>query len=132
MPDVDVIYDSEGYARCASRCRIRIFRREGRPPVVIASDEADANPGTSITNAAEELATDVARVYGLAGEPFVWIEHYDDRANPTAARLRTFGSDKGESFDLVEFRAQGTTLRSPEWTPIPKSEVQELIGEVLP
>lgn len=131
---VDEIYVYRGYHGCESRCRLRVYRPEGKPPVIIASEEEDQNPGTSITNMAEEIATDVCRIYGLAHEPFIWIEHYDDRGDPAKRRGLgdAFGRVSGESFDVVMFLRRGTRLSGPEWCPITKAEVEDLIGEALP
>lgn len=95
-PNTDSVYEYEGFGGCESRCRIRIFRPPDGPPVVIATEAAGTNPGTSITNMTAEIATDVTRIHHLAGEPFVWIEHYDDRGDP-AVRRNAFGRENGES-----------------------------------
>ena len=131
---VDEVYEYRGYHGCESRCRIRIYRPTGKPPVIIASEEAEQNPGTSITNMAEQIATDVSRIHGLAHEPFVWIEHYDDRAISAAHRHSAgpLGRENGESFDRVEFRRVGTRLTHPSWQHLSKEEVEALIGQSLP
>jgi hypothetical protein len=128
---VDEVYEYRGYHGCESRCRIRIYRPQGKSLVIIASEEADQNPGTSITNMAEQIATDVSRIYGLAHEPFIWIEHYDDRSDPLAMR-DGFRREAGESFDRVEFRRSGTRLTNADWHHIAKVDVEALIGESLP
>jgi hypothetical protein len=45
-----------------SHCHLQIYRAEGRPMLVVAS-ELPSNPGMSVTNAAETLATDVFRAF---------------------------------------------------------------------
>ncbi len=128
---VDEVYEYRGYHGCDSRCRIRIYRSQSKLPVIIATEEVGQNPGTSITNMAEQIATDVSRIYRLAHEPFVWIEHYDDRSDPIALKYG-IRRTKGESFDRVEFRRRGTELSEPDWRPISKEAVEALIGERLP
>jgi hypothetical protein len=128
---VDEVYEYRGYHGCQSCCRIRIYRPAGKPPVIIATEAAGQNPGTSITNLAEQIATDVTRIYRLAQEPFVWIEHYDDRSDPIALKYG-IRRTKGESFDRVEFRQRGSELFEPHWRPIAKEAVEEMIGEQLP
>ncbi len=123
------MYPFRGYWGGAAVCHIAIYDHAGT--VVVICTEAPDNPGTSITNMAEHIATDVARIYQLAQEPFVWIEHYDDRSDPIALK-HAIRRTKGESFDRVEFRRRGTQLSEPDWRPISKAAVEELIGEQLP
>lgn len=112
-----------------SRCRLRLYAGAERPPVVIVTELAD-NPGTSVTNAAEELAHLVCRHYNL-DEEFIWIEHYLDRGR------RGDGSVLyRESFDQVQFavhrRADGSVYFSdPEWRRVRREEVELLIGQEL-
>ena len=75
------------------------------------------NPGTSVTNFAEHLATAMRKQYGLKPEDVIWIEHY-----PEAKDRRK------ESFDLVRFGVEGDLLRTPVWTRITEQAVDELIA----
>jgi hypothetical protein len=113
-----------GYHGCFSKCRLRIFEPEDntRPYVVIAT-ELESNPGTSITNAAERIATAVWHLLERPVNGMCWIEHYADRAFiGTRPMLK-------EEFDIVEFdsdRWQG--LKNPKWRPSSKEEVEAMIG----
>ena len=79
------------------------------------------NPGTSVTNFAEHLATAMRKQYGLKPEDVIWIEHY-----PEAKDRRK------ESFDLVRFAVERESFRTPVWTRITEQAVDELIaGEDL-
>lgn len=78
-----------GYHGAMSLCHIKVERR-GRSALVVATELPD-NPGTSITNAAEALATGVCRFYNLSPHGLEWIEHY--LANGPA----------GETWSLVSF-----------------------------
>lgn len=63
-----------------SCCRLHVFQeRPERPCSVVVVTELDDNPGTSVTNAAEHLATVVCDLYTLDPERLRWIEHYPRR-----------------------------------------------------
>lgn len=83
--------------------------RDGRT-AVIATEVAD-NPGTSVTNAFELLATDVCARFTIDPRRLVWIEHYGYpvAACPTEAR----------GFDMVRFTIaptpDGTCFSNMQW-----------------
>ena len=56
-------FDYEGYHKCESHCLIEIHKHE-KCTLVIAT-EADDNPGTSVTNMAEHIATEVCKQYEI-------------------------------------------------------------------
>ena len=60
----DYIYHYRGYWSDGGRCRIRIYREEGRAAVVVCSQLPD-NTNTSVTNMAEYLAAEVIEDHGL-------------------------------------------------------------------
>jgi hypothetical protein len=55
----DYVHRYRGYWSDGGRCRIRIYREDGRTPMIAYSHLPD-NPNTSVTNIAEYLA---ARVF---------------------------------------------------------------------
>jgi hypothetical protein len=78
--------------------------RDGRT-LVIATERAN-NPGTSITNVAEHLASHVCDRFGIEPDKLVWVEHY---GYPRS------GSQRERTYDLVTFER-----RPPEyiaWSP---------------
>ena len=91
-----------GFWNYASACALELLPRPDGRVVVIASELAD-NPGTSVTNAAELLATDVCRRFGIAPDRLVWIEHYE------------YGRDAGipRTFDLVTFHPPRPARQAP-------------------
>jgi len=91
-----------GFWNCASACALELLPRPDGRVVVIATELAD-NPGTSITNAAEILATEVCRRFRIPPERLVWIEHY--AYSPESAIPRTF--------DLVTFHPRRPAQKSP-------------------
>lgn len=117
-----------GFHGCESWCRIRIYPRpDGEPPVVIATEDG-SNPGTSITNAVELIATDVAHHHHLPA--LVWIEHYEAAASsdPDPEMLhRTVG--RRPTYDRVDFDGLGACFRNPQWSPLTLEQVLALIDE---
>lgn len=90
-------------------CEIeRVHLPDGR--IVIACVEALGNPGRSITNAVEEIATQVCARFGIAPDRLVWLEHYDE-PDPDAWRLVTFGSHCGTNFENPDW----TTMDDAHW-----------------
>jgi len=112
-------YDYKGFWNCDSRCDIEAHRRSDCKYVFVATELPD-NPGTSVTNFAEHLATAMRSQYGLKHEEVIWIEHY-----PEAKGRRK------EDFDLVQFLAvEGESFRTPVWTRITEQAVSDLIAGV--
>ena len=112
-------YHYKGFWGCDSCCEIEVHRRSDGKYVFIATELPD-NPGTSVTNYAEHLATAMRTQYGLKPEEVIWIEHY-----PEAKDRRK------EDFELVRFiAAEGESFRSPVWTRITEEAADELIASV--
>jgi hypothetical protein len=107
-----------------AKCRIRVYRLESGMTVVIATELPD-NPGTTITNAAELLATEIRQRLVTAGEAMVWIEHYQERGVVNGAPTIQ------ETFDRVLFRWDGNRYDDPQWLPFSRKAVEQLIGEPL-
>jgi hypothetical protein len=65
----------KGYSDAKSVCRLRVFTDPDRPAVVVASELAE-NPGTSVTNRAEVVASQACRDFQLDPESTLFLEHY--------------------------------------------------------
>jgi hypothetical protein len=72
----DYVHRYRGYWSDGGKWRIRIYREDGRAPVVICSQLPD-NENTSVTNMAEYLAAEIVREHCLP-TPLAWIEHYPE------------------------------------------------------
>ena len=113
-------------------CRIRIYETppndDRLPTVFVASQLPESMQGTSITNAAEELATEVVRSqrsrrllcpddarYGA-----VWVQHYPPGVVVPA--------DLEERFSVVSFTElpDGSLVR-PSWKPAARSWLENTI-----
>lgn len=103
----ELVFDFLGYGIHPSRCHLKIVEHEGLATVTLT--ELMDNPGTAVTNAIEDLATEVFRQFltGYALENIRWIEHYPERR---------FGKEMvEESFDEVTLTWDGRKFRSPQW-----------------
>jgi len=115
-----------------AHCRIRIYLpNDVRDAPVVLCSELPNNPGGSVTNSAEAIASGVIRANELP-TPLVWIEHWPKQS-----------SEGQETFDLVVFsiyevseRAPylGETrawIREPTWKPLDRATVEVLVGGKL-
>ena len=136
-PVIDTRHQFHGIYLPGGICRIRIYRPEGFPPVVIAT-ELPENDSTSISDIVEELAAGVMARYlaDRAGQdrPFVWIEHYPA---PASGGVRA-----ADTYDLVTFpdyRVRWETwggrwrvrFGEPKWRRLSREQVEQMIGEPL-
>ena len=112
-------YNYKGFWNCDSCCDIEVHRRSDGKFVFVVTELPD-NPGTSVTNFAEHLATAMRRQYGLRPDEVIWIEHYPEAKNR-----------RKEDFDLVRFIGmEGDSFRTPVWTRITEQAVDDLIAGV--
>jgi len=115
----------------------RIDLADGR--VVVIAIELPDNPGVSVTNFAELLATMVCHRFGINPVKLVWIEHYPPDPCPIcngAGRQRgdrLCGGCRGSgrrrergTYDLVTFAtvARGHSLMfdDPKWRPMQEAD----------
>ncbi len=107
----DYRHHFRGLHGCPSVCRIRVYRGSAKVTIIIATELEEENRGTSITNAAEVLATELEQCHCPdPGERLLWVEHYPPRAS-TGPRPACRAH-----FALVTFtRADDGTLHSPHW-----------------
>jgi hypothetical protein len=122
----DHVHSYRGYWSGGGRCRVGIYREEGKPPVVVCSQLPD-NSNTSVTNMAEYLAAEIIEEHGLT-TPLVWIEHYPEhRGGPGEYSLVTFSS-----WECAEVRL-GVVWRyrvgPPRWSHLTPVEVRGLVGD---
>jgi hypothetical protein len=67
-------YNYKGFW-CDSVCDIEVNRRNDGKYVFVVTEPPN-NPGTSMTNYGEHLATAVRRQHGLKPGDLIWIEHH--------------------------------------------------------
>jgi hypothetical protein len=107
--------------------RVQIFDQvttagsSGHRKVIILTEPED-NPGTSVTNGVEQIATRVLRDHGIDFYSAQFVEHYD---RPTIGRKK-----EKETFDLVYFELNDRgECKRPNWTPSDWEHIANLIGE---
>jgi hypothetical protein len=90
------VHHFPGFHHTPSRCIVRVYEHDEQI-VVVCSEQLD-NPGTSITNVAESLATQLRQMLGSPPlDTFIYIEHYPNR---------------GRCYESPTERSLGTTSRS--------------------
>jgi len=115
-----------------AHCRIRIYLpNDVRDAPVVLCSELPNNPGGSVTNSAEAIASGVIRANELP-TPLVWIEHWPKQS-----------SEGQETFDLVVFSIYEVSERAPylgetrawigepTWKPLDHATVEVLVGGKL-
>jgi hypothetical protein len=115
-----------GYGIHRSFCRMRVFAN-GRDIIVVLTQE-DANEGTSVTNAVEQIASEMLPyliTHPSKRDIITWIEHYEEH----------------ETFDRVTFekfveRPTATTpfghFSGPKWQRMQREELEQLVGSDWP
>lgn len=114
-----VLFQYPGYFGTKSFCMIEVLRKGDRKAVVIATEHAD-NPGTSITNRVEEIASRVCAQYLINPADLVWIEHYPERGDRR--------DPLPEVFDRVTFK-NPLSFQGPQWKRLTPAEVFALRTE---
>lgn len=107
-----------------SRCRLRIYRRGEQCIIIFTESREDEgaylNPGTSITNSSQNIATMVVRDFGLLPATTVWIEHYEA------------GHGIEETFDRVKYVWDGLIAKTqPRWSHLGRDAAEQLVGARL-
>jgi hypothetical protein len=90
---------------------------------VAIATELKENPGTSITNAGEDLASQVCDRFGIETAQLVWIEHYAYVLAGDVGRERTY--------DRVMFTrgapdGRPTHFKDPQWRAMREQDWLEL------
>jgi hypothetical protein len=157
-PSALLIYDRlfryKGYHGCKSYCNLRIFLPKHPAPLYIVFTELESNPGTSVTNRIEHLATCVWRkipqwnaskrmVHMPIDKLPIWIEHYPNRGlqNPHTKRWlipETFAfveirNDNGSLAVTEDFiiKKNGWIVR-PNWRHTSRMTVETVLGREFP
>ena len=101
------------------RCGIEVMSFPGIVRTVVVVTELDDNPGMSVTNAAEHLASQLCAQKGISPHGLVWIEHYPEKTDGR----RTIR----ESWDYAVFRWDWTrgAFDRPVWLPATRDQVEK-------
>lgn len=122
----DYEHEYRGYWSDGGRCGIRIYREDGRVPVVLCS-QLPENGNTSVTNMAEYLAAEMIEVHSLP-TPLVWIEHYPEHAGGIGEwSLVRFSSCESEEVLMGGVRRR--RVGSPRWSHLSDEAIEGLLGK---
>ncbi len=104
-------------------CWLAVYSGPGRLPLAVVVEDP-ANPGASVTNSSEELATAIwHELLPRAADGFMLVELYLDptRKNP----------DLRERWAVVELRLEHGRLLLPRWRPTTRAAIEALIGSPI-
>lgn len=132
---LDTTHTYRGFFDDGAICRLRIFERDGHPPVVVLTELAD-NTNTSITNLIEHLIPEIVRDYlphrAHESPTCIPLEHYGEilssrrrKVGPTVAQV-SFPSWRPSIVSLAG--VQRLTYGDPSWAHLDETAVAELIG----
>lgn len=101
-----------------TECEVSLLvAKDGGEDVIAIVTEVDNNPGASITNAAENVATEIVKKFDLDPKHLIYIEHY--------RHGRWGGCEYGHglrsSWDHVTFDWNNGRASHPQWKPLPFS-----------
>ena len=120
----DYIHRYRGYWSDGGRCRIRIYREDGRAPVVICSQLRN-NPNTSVTNMAEYLAAELIEEHKLP-IPLVWIEHYPEHEGEIGEHSLVKFS-RWEEREVILGGTRRIRVGTPCWSHMTPKEVDRML-----
>jgi hypothetical protein len=120
LGDLDVLPDNEkavlrDVLRTPTVCEVDKAEASGLTVVMVSELPCGQNPGMSITNAAETIATFVCRRFDIPHDKLIYLEHWPVNAYET-------GRKEQASFDMVVFRSQNGALHNPHWRPLTDDE----------
>lgn len=99
----DFIHEYKGYGHISSRCRVKIFSDDGENLICFE----DIGDGTSVTNASEQLASEIVNKMDL------------DPAN--CRFFETYGQYDYDSFDEINYQWNMVygewEAKHPDWLP---------------
>lgn len=111
-----------GFSRHDALCRLQLLKKDDIALVMFT--ELAGNPGTSITNATEALATSVVHAFGLSPRKCLFIEHYPaDRA-----------TGRDEDYSIVTYEWVGQTEPAAvkaSWEHLEKPDAAALLMRML-
>lgn len=116
----DTYLDYQGPLGQHSRCRLRLYRLADETMVAICTELLD-NPGMSVTNAADIIASLVRQTYAQHGQAILFFEHQ------LAGRYG--GHHDPETFDrILPASWDGSQYHEVTWRPSSRAEVEQLLG----
>lgn len=119
---IDQIYHYQPqWSATQAHCQLQIWQASETHLVMFT--ELPDNPGISVTNYSENLATLIRRAYGLDVDNTIWLEHYP----PPKLRNRI----SAKEYDLITYRWDLRTLTAsdPNWQRLNPTCLQALLEQ---
>lgn len=122
-----------GFGIHKSACEVEIYKTVAGRYLVILTDIGE---GTSVTNAAEQIATEVYNIYlkedGVSSEDVVWVEHYPEsdvpysiiNLEPTEENKVSFARIPGPVTKVIYL---GFNNKNHQWTHCPYDMINEML-----
>jgi len=107
--------------RQRGECQVRIL--QGKTQTVVMATELGENPGKSVTNAIEDIATQVVTAFHLTPASTRFIEHYNEESYAADKR-----AGEPPTYDEVTFMWHGEKATSPTWRRLQPHEIAELMN----
>jgi hypothetical protein len=112
----EIIHSFKGFGRVPSHCVVRIFSDDGENLICFI----DTNDGTSVTNASEQLASEIVNKCGFNPDECQFFE--------------TYSQYNYEDFDEIEYtwtkKSDGKwEARLPQWKPC-SQEIKKLFIKI--
>jgi hypothetical protein len=117
-----MVMDYRGYHGCPSKCAVRIYEPTipSEPYVAVYAELAE-NTGTSVTNAAETIATHVWEFLERPDSEIIFVEHWPDRN-----RNGSHEPLLNEHWSLTTFNSVRGGFARLQWRRIGKEAVERL------
>ena len=106
------IYNFRGFGNCESKCRVYVTEIHGITHICF--EELEDNPGTSVTNVSEQLATEILKYLNLPAGKCKFFESYPE----TSYR-------RDRSFEEILYTWNNNTASSPSWLPSKDKQIFE-------
>lgn len=116
-------WDYRGFHGRESWCHLMLFREGAGAPVIALATELPENPGASVANRVEVIASEVCRHFGIEPRCLVFYTRCG-----TGSRLDP------ERWNRVSFNPPGQpgSLGRPKWHHSGREVVEILCGEAIP
>jgi hypothetical protein len=125
-------FEYRGFHGFPSRCNLELIPLPDGRLVAIATERSD-NPGTSVTNAAELLASQVCDRFGIEPGRLLWIEHYGygtslfpERGHDHVTFARTYVKWANPAGKTPTCYAEPVYFRAPSWRQMTESDWRDL------
>jgi len=105
----------------SSECWFQLHQHNGKHVAICT--ELVTNNGTSVTNAAAVLASQICQQFEILPDDLAFVEHY------TPGSYSNMLYDMDESYAQVEFTWSGRPARYPQWKYLDIEGVLALTGE---